>query len=344
MNITLVDIAKKAGLSVSTVSRILNGQQRKYRISDKSANLVFKVAEELNYKPNALARGLRLKKTHTLGLVVPDISNPFFAFITRIIQLHAHNNGYSLIVCNTDENIESEVEQVNLLISKGVDGFIIMPVGTQSDHIEYLINNELPVVLLDRTLANVKAGMVLVDNFKGSYDATQHLINKGHTAIAIVLGLRNTSTTNERLEGYKQALIDNGIEINEKYIVGNDFRIETGYIETKFLVNLEKPPTAIFATSDIITVGALKALAEENLKIPDDISLVAFDDTDFAPYLSAPLTVVKQPKELMGEIAVKLLIEEIQNGHDEFEKPKIILKPKLVIRNSVVSVSKPVSI
>jgi len=338
MAVTINDIAEKANVSVSTVSRVLNKQAKKYRISKDTEKLVLKTARELNYRPNHIARGLRLKKTQTIGLVVPDISNPFFAHVTRIIQNFAYHFGYSLIVCNTDENIQTEIEQIELMRSKGVDGFIIMPVGVKYDHLEELLADSIPLVLLDRCFDELQTNSVVVNDYKGASEAVEHLLEYGHKRIAIVQGLANTYTNSARLRGYKDALAKYKIPLSESLIVGNDFRRENGYIETKILLKLEKPPTAIFTTSDLITIGALQAISEEGCKIPDDISIVAFDDTDFAPFLSAPLTAVNQPKELMGEAAVKLLIEDMKSKGQK-EKKRIVLDPKLIVRNSVARIT-----
>lgn len=334
MFVTLNDIAIHAGVSVTTVSRVLNDKHEKYRISSKTRQLVKNAAKELNYRPNELARSLRLKKTQTIGLVVPDISNPFFAHIVHTIQNFVYMSGYSLIVCITNEDIDTELKQIELLRRKGVDGYIIMPVGIKDHHIEELLNHNIPLVILDRCLEEIHTNIVVVDNYKGAFQATEYIIKCGHKRIAIIQGLKDTYTNNERLRGYLDALKSYCIPVNDSYIVGKDFRRENGYIETKILLNLETPPTAIFATSDLITLGALQAIDEENCKIPGDISLVAFDDIDFAPYLVVPLTLVRQPKEMMGEIAVKLLIEDIKlKGRKE--KKKIVLNPELVIRKSV---------
>jgi LacI family transcriptional regulator len=334
MSVTLNDIALQAGVSVSTVSRVLNNKYEKYRISLKTKQLVAKAAKDLKYHPNDLARSLRLKRTQTIGLVVPDISNPFFACITHTIQNCVYMSGYSLIVCITNEDLETEIKQIELLRRKGVDGYIIMPVGIKNEHIEELYNYNIPIVILDRNLEDLKTNSVIVDNYKGAFEATEYIIKCGHRRIAIIQGLQNTYTNNERLRGYMEALALYGIPKNDSYIVGHDFRKENGYIETKLLLSLETPPTAIFATSDLITLGVMQAIDEENCRIPDDISLVAFDDIDFAPYLVVPLTLVKQPKELMGEISVKLLIDDIKHK-SKSEKKKIILNPELVIRKSV---------
>lgn len=336
---TLNDIAKKSGLSVSTVSRVLNNQSDKYRISKETEALVLKIARELNYSPNQLARGLRLKKTHTIGLVVPDISNPFFACITRNVQRFAYESGYSLVVCDTDENLELEIEHIDLLINKGVDGLIIMPVGQEFKHLENIQKNGIQLVLVDRCFDELDTSSVIVDNHRGAFEAVEHLIRNGHTRIAIIQGLPHTHTSNKRLLGYKDALNKYGIPIDENLIVGNDFRKENGYIEAKFLLTMKEPPSAIFATSDLITLGALQAVFEEGWKIPEDISLVAFDDIDFAPFLVSPLTTVSQPRELMGEVAVKLLVEQINNPEHK-EVKRIVLTPKLVIRDSVKTLAK----
>ena len=338
MAITLKDIASRACVSVSTVSRVLNNKGGKYRISQSKQDLITSIAEQMNYTPNQLARGLRLKKTHAIGLVVPDISNPFFAHVTQIIQTEFYKLGYTLIVCNTDENQDKEIEQISLLRSKGVDGFIIMPVGLTNGHIKELLHDKVPLVLLDRCFDDISTNAVIVDNFMGAYKAVEYIIKKGHRRIAIIQGLPNTSTNTMRVNGYKKALFDNKIVVNEHFIVGKDFRTENGYIETKYLLNLNHPPTAIFCTSDLITLGALKAIYEEKYRIPEDISIVSFDDIDFGPFLKAPMTVVEQPRRMMGVMVVKLLMENIRLKSNN-EKNRIVLKPHLVIRNSVCTLS-----
>jgi LacI family transcriptional regulator len=340
MPVTINDIARKTGISVSTVSRVLNKKTANYRISKETEKLILKTAKELNYRPNQLARGLRLKKTHTIGLVAPDISNPFFAYVIKSIQTVAHKMGYSLVVCDTDENLELEIEHINLLRDKGVDGLIVMPVGQKYQHLENLQKEGIPLVLLDRCFDELNSHSVVVDNNKGAYEAVELLILNGHSRIAIIQGLPNTYTSNGRLRGYEDALTKYGIPIDEKLIVGNDFRRENGYIETKLLLKIEAPPTAIFATSDLITLGVLQAILEEGLSIPEDISLVTFDDIDFAPFLICPLTAVTQPKEIMGEIAVKLLVQEIKSK-GKLEPNRIVLQPKLTVRNSVSPVVGP---
>lgn len=334
MPVTLKDIARRSGLSVSIVSRVLNKKSRKYRISKETENLVLKTAKELNYRPNQLAVGLRLRKSHTIGLIAPDLSNPFFASIIKSAQVAAHELGYSLIVCDTDENIQLELEHVNLLLGKGVDGLVVMPVGQKYHHLETVINNGVPLVVVDRSFEELKTSTVVIDNYGGALEAVEYLIEQGHRRIAIVQGLPGTFTCRGRLQGYKDALTKHGIPIEESLIVGRDFRTENGYIETKFLLKSSHPPTALFTTSDLITLGALQAISEEGLEVPRDISVMAFDDVESAGFFRCPITAVAQPKENMGRMAVKLLVDQIK-GAAKFEPRQMILKPTLVIRESV---------
>ncbi|MBI4428346.1 MAG: LacI family DNA-binding transcriptional regulator [Ignavibacteriales bacterium] len=331
---TINDIANKAGASVTSVSRVLNNKAGKYRISKETAKRILKAAAELDYKPNELARGLRLKKTHTIGLVIPDISNPFFAYVTRNIQRVAHELGYSLVVCDTDENLPLELEHINLLMSKGVDGLVIMPVGQDARHLKRLVKESVPLVLVDRCFDELDTSSVVVDNYAGAFTGIEHLLECGHRRIAIIQGLANTYSNTGRVQGYTDALKKFGIRPDPELIFGGSFREETGYNETKRILSMSERPTAIFATSDLITLGALQAINEMGLDVPNDISVLAFDDTDFAPFLKCPLTVIAQPKESMGEIAVKLLVDQIK-GRGKQQTQKIILKPNLVKRNSV---------
>lgn len=334
MAVTLNDIAEQAGVSVSTVSRVLNKKASKYRISRETEAAILEAARNLKYRPNQIARGLRLNKTNTLGIIAPDISNPFFAYVIKRVQNVAHHLGYSVVVCNTDENLEQEIEHVNVMYRNRVDGLIAMPVGQQYSHYsEWFERGGRPLVLLDRCFDAIDASSVVVDNYSGSFEAVKHLIEHGHHRIAFIQGLPGTYTNNERLRGYRAALESHGIPFNDDMIVGGDFREENGYMETKLLLTSSDPPTAIFATSDLITLGALKAISEEGLEVPRDISLIMFDDVDFAPYLRCPITAVRQPKELMGEMAVKLLVEELKE--ERRESKRIVLKTSLVVRESV---------
>jgi LacI family transcriptional regulator len=337
---TLQDIAAQSGMSVTTVSRVLNKQARKYRISRSTETLVLAAARELNYRPNPLARGLRMQRTQTIGLVVPDISNPFFATVIKTIQKVAHRMEYSLVVCDTDESLTMEREQIELLHSKSVDGLIVLPVGQKFDHLQALVQLKLPLVVLDRSPEGFDADSVVIDNFQGAFQATEYLIEMGHRRIAVIQGLQDTYTNDGRLAGYRAALEKHGVPVDESLVVGRDFRKESAYVETKFLLSKPHRPTAIFAFGDLLTFGAMHAIAEEGLSIPEDVSLVAFDDIDFAQFLKCPLTAVAQPKEMMGEVAIKLL-GDILNGNATTSggRKRIVLQAQLIKRASVRNVN-----
>jgi LacI family transcriptional regulator len=330
---TLHDVAAKAGVSVSTASRVLNGKSRKYRISPATAELVERIAAELEYRPNHVARGLRLNRTDSIGLVAPDISNPFFAGIIKRVQNVANEMGYSLLVCDSDERLESEIEHVNLMFRNRVDGLIVMAVGNSSEHFVEWLETGRPLVFIDRCFDELPADSISVDNYSGARQGVEHLIAAGHRRIAFIQGLADTFTNRARLAGYRDALAEAGIPVPEELIVGGDYREERGYMETKLLMSLAHPPTAIFATSDLITLGVFRAVYEEDLSIPEDVSLVMFDDFEFAPYMRCPPTAIRQPKKLMGELAVKMLDSAI-HGRSDQEK-RVRLKTKLIERDSV---------
>ncbi len=342
MSARLIEIAQKTGFSVSTVSRVLHDQSNKYKISDKTKHTIRKTAEALGYRPNNLARGLRLKQTHEIGIVVPDLSNPFFATLVKSIAGELRKSGYSIIVCDADENTTIERESIQLLLDKRVDGLIVAAVGLEDSHLKKFEKNKIALVGVDRCFADLDVDTVSVDNVRGAYLAVQHLIREGHRRIALIQGLPGTQVNHGRLQGYKQALREAHIPLEEKLIVGDDFRTYNGYLETKLLLKLDDAPTAIFTASDLIALGALEALKEEGRRIPYDIALVTFDDPSFATYLSPALTAVAQPVEKMGEMAVKLLLRRMQTPLGE--PRRILLEPRLVIRDSVARFSQLVDV
>ncbi|MFQ5824994.1 MAG: LacI family DNA-binding transcriptional regulator [bacterium] len=331
---TLKTIAEKVGVSVTTVSRVLSGQAKRYRISKATEEAICRAAEVLHYAPNHLARGLRLKRTHTIGLLIPDISNPFFALIARSVEMEARKVGYSIMLCDTQESIKLEVDSIQLLQSRKVDGLIICPVGQDGNHLEQLYNNGASMVIVDRYFPQLKCPYVISDNYKGAIDAVNHFIENDHRIIACIQGLLHTSTNDDRICGYKDAHKMHNIPVDESLIVGNSFGERNGYVGAKLLLNRVSKPTAIFAVSNLISLGALRAIAEEGLKIPEDISIISFDDQPYSDYLSTPMTTVAQQNIEMGQIAVKLIIDQI-----EFKKHPdtncVILPTKLIRRKSV---------
>lgn len=333
MACTLSDIARETGYSVSTVSRVLHDNSNRYKIREDTKEKIRGVARALGYTPNKIARGLRLNRTHQIGIIVADLANPFFATMVKSISKEARKSGYSIIVCDADENTHVEEESLKTLLENRVDGLLIAPVGLERAHLVNFLNDSTPFVLLDRLYDGLPADSVSVDNVKGAYAATQHLLQNGHQRVAIVQGLPGTYANTGRVQGFRQALADGGIELREEYIVGDDFGALNGFLGTKQLLHLPEPPTAIFAAGDLIALGVLDALREEHVLVPKDVALVTFDDPGFAPHLSPPLTAVEQPIEQMGEMGMRLLLRRLR---DPASEPRhILLEPRLIVRESV---------
>jgi LacI family transcriptional regulator len=331
---TLKYIAGRLSLSVTTVSRVLNGQARQYRISEKTEAAVRQLAAEVNFSPNRVARGLRLNKTESIGVVIPDVSNPFFAGIVRQIALGARGCHYSVIVCDSQETEELEIESLDLLRSRGVEGIVLCPVGRSAEHLVRFEEGDLPIVLADRYFPGLRLPYVVSDNFSGARVATDHLIRAGHRRIACLQGLVGTSPNEDRLRGYGEALTAHQISLDESLIAGEGFGEQNGYIAAKLLLKAAHEFTAILAFSNLISLGAIRALSEEGLRIPGDISLVSFDDQPYSAYLAAPMTTISQSSSEMGQIAVKLLFDRIRRP-DRVVRGGILLPTSLVLRGSV---------
>ena len=331
---TIKVIAERGGVSVTTVSRVLSGQAEKYRISKKTEELVTGLAEELNYEPNMLARSLRMKQTFTIGMIVPDISNPFFASIARFVEIESRRAGYSVIVCDSQEDTALEEESIKVLEMRKVDGMIICPVGRESQSIVKVSKLNIPIVIVDRYFPEMNLSCVVSDNYNGAIQAINHLIEKGYRKIAFIQGLCDTSVNKERLKGYIDAHKQNDLPVNESLVVGEDFGEQNGYIGAKILLNGAERPTAIFGGSNLISLGAIRAISEEHLRIPDDISLIAFDDQPYFDFLTTPITSVRQKKEELGKISITLLLGEL-DGHGVPDKKKIVVPTELVARKSV---------
>lgn len=335
---TLESIAKELDISISTVSRVLNGKSKKNRISKETTESILKTAKKHNYQPNQVARSLRLNRSHTIGLIIPDISNPFFAKISRYIEKSARDNGYSVIVTDSDDNTEIEKSSLHFLTSRKIDGLIISPVGKESEHLIKASNKNIPIVLIDRYFRDLKLPFVGSDNFKGSFEATNYLIQNGHTRIAFIQGIKNTTVNQDRVNGFIEAFQTNNIPLDSSFIVGDNFGEQNGYVETRILINLENRPTVLFAASNLISLGALKALYEENLNVPDDISIISFDDQSYSDYLATPMTTVAQQSQEIGSIAFNLLMEKMESANTR-ESTKILLPTKLIIRKSVKNIN-----
>ncbi|MEA3287510.1 MAG: LacI family DNA-binding transcriptional regulator [Candidatus Marinimicrobia bacterium] len=340
--ITLDNIADQIGVSCTTVSRVLTGQSKKYRISDKTTELVQQTARELGYFPDQLARALRTKRTNTMGLIIPDISNPFFSTIARNIEIQARKVGNSIILADSQEDTQLEIESIRLLQSRKVDGLIICPVGEESAHLKSIISSGLPMVIIDRYFPDLNCAYVVSDNYQGALEAVKYFFEMNHRSIGYIQGRINTSVNDERIRGYRDAHSHIGEPVDETLIVGDSFGKRNGYIGAKILLAKHPRPTAIFAASNLISLGAMTAIQEEGLKIPDDISIISFDEQPYSEYLATPMTTVAQQTSETGEIAFKLLQAQIQNDEKQ-SADGIVLPTELVFRKSVKKLNLPTS-
>lgn len=332
---TIKDVAKLAGVSISTVSRALSGN---IPVSDETRKKVMEAVKELNYQPNVLAKGLKQGKTNTIGLLIPNIRNPIFPAVARGVEDFARKNGYTVILCNTDENIQLEQEYVQTLRKRWVDGLIFATAGMESEHILELKKDGFPVVLAVRDMEDL-VDTVKIDNFKAAYEAMNYLIGKGYKRIAIINGKLELSVYNQRFEAYKKALRDANLPIIEDLIVGDTYKgigdkaSENGYAALKKLLKAGNKFDAVFATNDLRAIGAIRAIKDHGLKVPKDIAVMGFDDLEFSSLLDPPLTTVSQPLYQIGIRAVKRLLTVIENKGNH--KPHIeILDTHLEIRES----------
>ena len=329
------DLANILGLSITTVSRVLNGKAKSYRISSETEQRVLLAVKKYNYMPNKLARGLKMEKTETLGLIIPDIANPFFSYISKSIASEARIKGYSLILCDSEENQSIENELINLLISHQVDGIIIAPVGTNFEHLNQVHQSGVNLVVVDRYSPDFMLPYITSDNCQGGLDAVNYLISMGHTKIACIQGIPDSQPNRERVNGYIRAHEINHIPLDRDYILGESFSVENGYKQTMILYSEDDPPTAIFALSNQISLGVLMAINEMGLNIPHDVSLISYDEQPYSAHLGTPLTTIEQKKKEMGQLAVNYLVKNIDNKELKNKPFNIKLKTSLIIRSSV---------
>jgi LacI family transcriptional regulator len=334
--ITIQSISKKLGISTTTISRVLNGLGEQYRISKKTIELVKTTAEKLNYSPNNIAKGLRLKKSFTIGLILPDITNIWFAQLALGIENEARKHGYNIFLCNSNDDLKIEKKSILLLQNWMVDGIIIAPIGLESEHIVAASKRSTPVVLIDRFFEGIDLPYISSNDYQGSLEANQYLIDNGHTRIACFQGIVGTSPNNQRVKGYKHALENNNIAFDPKLVMGTDFSYNNGYTCAKNLIkNLaETNITAVFSSGNQITLGLLKAFKEEGIQIPGDISIISFDEQIYSDLLFTPLSTVSHLNGGLGDMALKMIFDQFDENHKAKSK-SVVLKSKLIIRDSV---------
>lgn len=323
------EVAKKAGVSPTTVSHVINNTRY---VSEEVRTAVLAAMEELDYRPNELARSLRRGQTMTVGLILPDSANPFFAEIGRSIERAAFDLKYSVILCNTEGDLERERLYVDVLRKKQVDGIIFVAAGDRTESLHRLLRRKFPIVLVDRDLPGVKVDAVLVDNHHGGRLALEHLLTLGHHRIGCIAGPSNVTPSAERITGYRQALENAGVSFDPKLVIRGDFHPNSGREAALAMLAQPDPPTAIFACNDLMAIGAMRAAAESGRRIPNDLALVGFDDIELASYTTPQLTTVAQPTVEIGQIAIQFLIERINNGKLPARRKQQL--PELVIRGT----------
>ncbi|HZK93058.1 MAG TPA: LacI family DNA-binding transcriptional regulator [Prolixibacteraceae bacterium] len=329
--VNIFDISTKTGLSISTVSRVLNGKAEQYRIGKISQQKIIAAAEEFNYVPNQFAANLRTGKSNTIALIVPSLNNPFFADLASTINAEVRKFGYITMISDSDENSENEELELQQMLSRNVEGLIIAPCGNKWEHIKQLHDQGLPIICIDRYFEELDIPFVSTDNYDGAYNATQHLIENGHSMISCIQGVQHSTPNRLRVKGFINAMENAGI--GNYNIVGDEFSVQNGYLETRLLLQQRERPTAIFALSNNIAMGCMKALKEMNIRIPEDMSLITFDDHPYLDYLATPLSCIAQPVSDISKIAIKFLLSRLNNTEEKINQ--ILLKPEMKFKKSV---------
>jgi len=328
------DVAERAQVSVTTVSHVVNETRP---VSDRLRERVLAAIEELDYQPNVLARSLRRGKTHTIGMIVPDSANPFFAEVARGIEDTSFEHSHSLILCNSDGDLGKELLYTDVLAEKQVDGILFVAAGVSTEHIKALQARCIPVVVVDRDIPDVAVDSVLTDNARGGWLATRHLLELGHRRVGCIAGPSDLTPSADRVTGYSQALTECGVPVDEVLVAKGDFQYESGYQAARQLLAMDDPPTAIFACNDLMAVGVIAAAVEMGFQVPADLSVVGFDDVRLASFANPPLTTIVQPKYDMGVIAAKMLLERMRDL--DIPPRRKTFDTRLLVRRSTASYS-----
>lgn len=324
---TIKDVAARAGVSVATVSRFLNGARV------RQAAQIEQAVELLAFRPNQLARSLKSGSTRTIGVLVPDISNPFFADVVKGAESVMRAGEYSLLLCNTDESVERERVVAATLLQKRVDGILMAPATEWSDAPLMLQARHIPVVFIDRRIEADGFDIVLVDNIAGARQAAEYFVSLGHERIAVISGPLDTTPGRERYEGFVEGLRVRGRELEERYLQVADFREDGGYQAALRLLAVRPPPTALFVANNLMAIGALRAMHNLGVQIPREMSFISFDDLALAELTTPPLTVVSRPSTEQGVLAMRLLQFRMEKSPDAAAR-KIVLETRLVVRGS----------
>ncbi|MEM7801817.1 MAG: LacI family DNA-binding transcriptional regulator [Chloroflexota bacterium] len=331
---SMIDVARKAGVSTATVSRVL---ANKPHVRPEVRDRVLDAVEALGYRPNRVASNLRKQTSKVIGLLVSDIRNPFFTAVARAIEDIALTNGYSVFLCNTDEDHDKELLYLENLISENAAGIILSPTCEDPEAYKAVLGDSIPTVLIDRRVDAFAVDVVESDNFRSAYKLTQHLLAQGYQSPGAIIGLKNSSTGRDRMGGIRSALKDGGKQIDQAHFAYVHPREIEGYAEMNRMLGLDHRPDAIITGNSRLTIGVLKAMNEHGLAVCDDVGLAGFDETNWTPFLEGGITVISQPTYEMGQTAAELLLSLI-NKEDRAPR-EVTLKGELVIRKSTSRIS-----
>lgn len=311
---TIRDIARLAGVSVATVSGVLNN---KPTVKPVLVERVKKAMDALDYHPDQVARSLRVRRTSTIGMVIADVTNPFFTEVIRGVEKEAQSNGYSVILCDANEDPDLEQHYLSSLFARRVDGVLLAETSSSSIR-ESRIHKRFPIVLIDRVPPGFTGAAVITDNFSAAYEGTRHLIELGHRKIAIITGQLSLSNGMDRLEGFRKALQEQHLALPDKYLQHGNFQLESGYQCGLELMRLPVPPTAVFSCNNKMTLGLMRALGELRVNCPQTLSVLGFDDFEWSAYFTPRLTTIAQPTYEMGRQAMQMLLRMLQEpaGND----------------------------
>lgn len=327
---TMRDVAVRAGVSVSTVSHVMNGTRV---VAGGTEERVRAAVAELGYRENLLAKGLKTRRTFTIGLLISDIQNPFFTSVVRGVEDAALRRGYHVFLCNTDENSKREEEYIIELGKKRVDGLIVASTAPRHNHAQRLREEDAPFVFMDRVVESIEADAVRVNNRAGMRLAAEHLVELGHARVGMVSGPLDLATGYERYHGLREALEDLGVGLDDSLVRFGDFMTTSGQRGAAELLGLDSPPTALVTANNQMTLGAMLAVRQLGVKVPDELSLVGFDDVEWGPVADPPLTAVAQPTYDLGHGAAEMLLDRIEGVADEGPHVRL-LDPWLVARGS----------
>ncbi|MHC1770276.1 MAG: LacI family DNA-binding transcriptional regulator [Flexilinea sp.] len=333
MTVSIKDVASLANVSSATVSRVLSN---KPHISAEKRQCVLQAAKTLGYQPSHIARSLRVQSSQIIGLIITDIQNPFFTGLVRAVEDQAYENQYGVLLCNSDENPDKESLYVDLMVAEKVAGVIIVPTSESAGPINKLFNAKIPLVVVDRQIRDLDLDTVIINNYKAAYDGISNLIENGHKRIGAILPTKEVTTGSERYRGYVGALNHQGISEDPTLIRSGIPKEAIGYQFANELMDLSDPPTALFTGNNLLTVGTIHAIMDRGMSIPEDISIIAFDDMDWYTIINPKLTAIAQPIYKMGWTATDLILKRI----NDIDKPveRITYKTDLKIRNSVKNI------